>query len=247
MSITIIPAAGEGLRFKDANYLDPKPSILVAGNPIIYWSLLGNKKSINPTKTIIAVKKLNLKSISKSVLDSNNKLNFKNLEIISIEKSTSGPAETVAQCLINLGLELDETSPLYCLDSDMLLFFDNQTILWDFFTECYVVAGQSNHPQHCYLTTDKNRVVSISEKEQTSNLAIVGCYIFKSPKIYLDLYKKAKNNLEKNKEFYISNVVKESVSRATCSYVISTEYFSLGTPEELNFSSKHLSIFNSFN
>lgn len=246
MTITIIPAAGDSLRFKNLGYSTPKPSIVVANNPIIYWSLLGSKKSIKSDKTVIVAKNLDVEIISKSIFLSNKKLNLKNLKIVAINESTSGPAETVAQCLINLGPELDRTSPIYCLDSDMFLLFDNKKVFWDLEKECYIVAGESNHPEHCYLDTNKNKVISISEKKKISNLAIVGCYIFKSADTYLNLYEKAKQNLKKDKEFYISDVVKESVVRNTCGHILADTYLSLGTPAEVGISEPYLkNLFNS--
>jgi dTDP-glucose pyrophosphorylase len=128
----------------------------------------------------------------------------------------------------------------------MFLLFDNKKVFWDLEKECYIVAGESNHPEHCYLDTNKNKVISISEKKKISNLAIVGCYIFKSADTYLNLYEKAKQNLKKDKEFYISDVVKESVVRNTCGHILADTYLSLGTPAEVGISEPYLkNLFNS--
>ena len=95
----IIPIGGVGQRFKDEDYLMPKPLINVLGKPMIHRVI--DTLDIDDKDTIYIVYNNHLKEFN---FDDLIKFYFpkKNIQFISLDYMTKGAAETVLSCLDTL-------------------------------------------------------------------------------------------------------------------------------------------------
>ena len=237
----LIPASGDGIRFKSFGYFSPKPAIKVVKKPIIYWSLLGASRSIDFNRILISTRTDHEPEISEAIKFSVNNLNTPSPEVLQLNSKTRGPAETIYKIIKNaqnLGKPIE--GEIYCLDSDVYLSYSQKNVTWEDSEECFVVTSISTHPQHSYVKYIGKRVIDIKEKVKISERAVAGCYIFKSAETYLNLYQKAEEKLSQSSEIYLSDVVKISVDNGTCYKIDSDSHISIGTPKELKNSKKYL-------
>ena len=226
----IIPIGGIGQRFKDENYLMPKPLINVLGKSMIYRVI--NNLNIDNNDTIYIIYNNNLKEFNFEYL-----LNFyfpnKNIKFISLDYVTKGATETVLSCLNTLdNKKLNEN--VLILDCDT--FYEDNIVksfksspnknLIHYFTDT------NTNPIFSYIkTNDNNQVVEIKEKEKISNKANTGAYGFSSGHL---LKKYCNKVLNLKKELYISYVYNEMLKDNVDIY--SKEIFKfhcVGTPLQL--------------
>ncbi|MFM8315958.1 MAG: NTP transferase domain-containing protein, partial [Deltaproteobacteria bacterium] len=207
----LIPMSGQGNRYRDAGYKEPKPLIPVNGVPMI-TRLLENFPDSWPTVFVMAENHKNTEL--PSVLTKNRPLGYQ----VFIEKHTQGPSFAALKGLEHLDPELP-----------VLLSYCDYAMVWDSTrfthfveeTQCdaCVVSYRGYHAhyrspqQYAYCRMSGERVVEVKEKGSfTSNreqeFASSGGYYFKSAR----LLKKAiefqlAQNLQLNGEFYSSLTV----------------------------------------
>ena len=114
----LIPAAGNGSRFIQKGFLQPKPLVEVKGQPILYWSI----KSLDlEGKYIFIVKKYDNdkfnQKIKEIILDIH-----KDSKIIYLNEATRGSAET---CLVAKEM-INNDHPLIVTNCDQYIKWDTQ-------------------------------------------------------------------------------------------------------------------------
>lgn len=225
----IIPIGGIGQRFKDEDYLMPKPLINVLGKSMIYRVI--DNLNINNNDTIYIVYNNHLKEFNFEDLISFYFPN-KDIKFISLDYVTKGATETVLSCLNTLdNKELNEN----------ILILDCDTFYEDDIIKSFKTASNKNlihyftdtniDPIFSYIKTNNDQVIEIKEKEKISNKANTGAYGFSSGHL---LKKYCNKVLNLKKELYISYVYNEMLKDNVDIY--SKEIFKfhcVGTPLQL--------------
>jgi len=241
VTTVVIPCAGYGSRFSLGGYTTPKPLVKVLDKEILHYcmvgvvSTLGTKiKVLSPTREAIQP------AISAAIEKISKELSLElSPETPSVGDKTDGPATTVMLALADQSKSEDS---LYVFDSDTYVTFDENDIQWSESVDCYVLINFSSHPQHSYVEVDSNGFVTdLWEKERKSVLAVTGCYVFKSVKIFSKLYDLAiSKRTADSAEFFLSDLIKESVKLGQCKAIPVSSSISMGTPEELHLNVENL-------
>jgi len=206
----IIPMAGDGIRFKTAGYLTPKPLIDIEGKHMIQW-VLDNLSSKN--STIQSRIEYHLCVRSEWI---NELKDIKNVHIHSIPSLTEGPACTVLS--IRDILE-KEDGPILIANSDQFLEWDFDEFLEacsnPTYDGCISTFYQPNPTdiKWSYAKQDENGiVVDVAEKRYISPHASTGIYFWKSSNDfikYADIM--ITNNIRVNNEFYVCPIYKFAI------------------------------------
>lgn len=222
----IIPAAGDGRRFKEAGYEEPKPLIKIKGKPMIQRVV--ENLWMAETKTYIVTRE------PKDLFPK-----MKDTTIINLTEPTGGAVETV----LKVKDIINNDTPLIVANCDQLLL--PKKLVNIFFIFCsmtnydsVIMTFNSTNPHHSYLRVHKGLVVEAAEKELISDIAVAGIYFFRKGS---DFVKYAEEMIEKdiryNGEFYISSMFNLLVAdgKSIRPYEVDAHNkVMIGTPEELN-------------
>ena len=224
----VIPLGGIGKRFENFGYTKPKPLIRALGEPII----------LKVIRSLKIKKKDKVYIIYNSFLDSYNfqkyLINFKNINLIRLEKNTRGPVETIYYLKPFLNESIINNPILIC-DGDT--FYKKNIIASLRNVDCNkIVYSKTNKkiPIYSFLKLNKkNDVTEIREKKIISDNFSTGAYYFKSTRLF---FKEAKKILKYNKKAYISEIYSSLISRKEIVkgfYINKNKFNILGTPQEL--------------
>lgn len=232
----VIPMAGEGSRFKEKGYLEPKPMIDVNSKKMIEL-VVNNIRPDREHRFIFICKEKHIVEYKlKELLEKISP----DCVIIPIEGTTNGAAETVlvSKNYINDDNELMIANCDQWIDidiNDYLEVIDSKKI------DGMVMSMTAEDQKWSFLKLDKqNNVVEVREKEVISNQATVGIYNFKKGS---DFCSAATKMIEKNDktmgEFYVAPVynylIKDQLA-VISHYNIGQEFsgmYGLGTPDDL--------------
>ena len=170
----IILAAGEGKRFKEEGFVEPKPLIKVLTKPIINWLL----DSLNISKKDNLILVLNKNHSDFRIKDcTQNQYNNLNIKFSEVNYTTRGAAETLYSCLDSI----DNTDPILVLDCDT--FYEEDIVnkcrsIQDNFL--FYFNTSTKEPIYSYINIKENKIVEIKEKIKISNNACSGAYGFKN-------------------------------------------------------------------
>lgn len=228
----LIPINGLGTRFKEENYLLPKPLINVLGKPMIFW-LLDNLDLNKVSRIIIPYSNLLDNFNFQSRLKERYSVDF---VFCPLNKETKGAAETVQLALQNLSTEI--------LNENFMIM-DCDTFYFDDIIGKYQSSPLKNsvfyfedieaEPIYSYIKINENLVCEIKEKEKISSNANCGVYCFESGQLLNKYCSKLinKNVLQKN-EFYISGVYELLIEDGIKIQAIKVNDFNcVGTPLQL--------------
>jgi capsule biosynthesis phosphatase len=225
----LIPIGGIGQRFKDENYLYPKPLISVLGKPMIYKVI----ENLNTTEedTIYIAYNNQLKEYNFEDL-----INFwfpnKNIKFVSLNKLTRGASETIFDCLNEI--------PNKELDKEFLIL-DCDTFYEEDIVSTYKKSPNKNlifyfkdttpNPIFSYIKLDGKTVTSIKEKQKISDNANTGAYGFSSGHLLKDYISQI---LSLDKELYVSYIYDKMLSdkKKITSHRVSN-FHCVGTPLQL--------------
>jgi NDP-sugar pyrophosphorylase family protein len=222
----LIPMAGNGIRFREVGYKEPKPMIDVAGKPMIEWVI--ESLDIDSRHIFIVQKKHNREFEIEDFIKGINKC----YEVIELDEITEGAACTtlIAEKYISG-------------DEDLIIANSDQYIRWDFedFLESSknvdgsILIFDSNSPKHSYARVDDSGYVKeVAEKKVISNNATIGVYYWKSGSEYVRYAKSMiTKNIRTNNEFYICPVYNEAIIDKKKISTYSAEMWGMGTPDEL--------------
>jgi len=231
----LIPIAGKGQRFVDADYAMPKQLIMVGDTQMIDLSLesIDNKDECN---LIFCIRRDHVSDYS---LDTILKQRYgDDIKIIILDKITRGSVET---CLMAEDhINNDHPLLIYTLDVFFEPFFDPIKI--DTSVDGTILTFKSNNNGYSYAKLDDNNFVTrTAEKEVISENAAVGVYTFSKGS---DFVKYAKVMIDQDittkGEFYICplyNLMIENGKRITIEEV--NKMHLMSTPSELEFFLTH--------
>jgi dTDP-glucose pyrophosphorylase len=234
--------AGNGSRFANVGYKDPKPFIDVFGKPMISWVI--NNMRIDANYTFIVkeqhCKEYNVETLLKCMVPDCN--------IIKIKDTTEGAA-----CTVLLAEEyIDNNRPLIIVNSDQWIEWDCEEFLFNFLIKDITHSVRINtfyangSEKWSYAEVDDDGyVIDVKEKEPISTHATTGVYLWRHGKEFV---KYAKKMISENKrtrgEFYVAPVIKEAIDDGHLVSIDSAkEFWSLGVPDDLEYFLKNKKMF----
>ena len=237
-SITLLPMAGRGQRFKEEGYKLAKPLLPVSGKPMIvqaFSSLPASSRAVFICQET-HLEKSNLENVLKKLtLDST---------IIPLKEVTEGQA-----CTCEIGAkEIDDNTPLTISACDTAMVYnrkkfteliertDVDVIIWTFKNH----PSANNKPEmYGWVKTEGENVVDVSVKKPLSenpkhDHGIVGTFTFKKSKFFKDALKELyKRNLRINNEFYVDSLFQLLPKMGiNCKVFCIDHYICFGTPDE---------------
>jgi len=229
MTLTVLVLLGGfGNRFQE-NYSEPKPFIPVMGKSQLFWASKGAWLSYRPDLTIFAARTQLMDKLQNEVKH----FSFLNeFEIVDIGLETQGPAETAFRAL-KFSQKIDLNSTLVIVDNDCF------NLNSDFETKAegslpFVTIVKSVNPQHCFVTFDSAMYASaFHEKKMRGEYAISGNYGFENLRQFESTYNQLIENVGASDELFISRLMQLLVGNVRVRLFPVREYFSLGTPAEI--------------
>ena len=231
----VLPMAGEGQRFRRAGISTPKPLIDVGGVPM-YQLVLSNlwNESLHSV-VLISRSEFGLEEQTDYLT---NCLQVR-VTVISVDKTTGGPADSVDLAIP----QLDANLPVVIANSDQWVDFP----IYDFYSQLAgldisgnILTMHDDDPKWSYAElNDNGEVVRVVEKEVVSEFATVGVYGFKTELDRRAAFTEMRlRNAQINGEFYVGpsyNYLDRSNGpvRVTDLGPIGGKMFGLGTPEDL--------------
>ncbi|WP_241569454.1 glycosyltransferase family 2 protein [Rosenbergiella collisarenosi] len=233
----VIPMAGEGSRFKQAGYKDPKPLIEI-NNKHMIEIVINNLTPKREHRFIFICQERHLLETS---LERKLKKIDENSIVISLKNVTRGAAETVLQA----EKFINSDSPLMIANCDQWIDKRIDEYLTELDSrECdgMIMSMTADDEKWSYLKLDsQGRVVGVKEKQVISNEASVGIYNFKRGKSFCTAANKMinENNLSAG-EFYVAPVYNYLIHEQDAIveyYNIGKEFsgmYGLGIPSDLD-------------
>lgn len=235
----VIPMAGNGSRFAQAGYTDPKPFIPVFGRPMISWVV--KNVGIDAKYTFIIRKEFeetyNASVYLKSIADGCN--------VVAVDHVTEGAA-----CTVLLAREyINNDHPIIIINSDQHIeFTDCDSAFKLVFDFLYNPSSQSlsgvistfdgqRHPKWSYAKVgDDGIVTEVREKDPFSDHATTGLYMWRKGS---DFVKYAMQMIEKNirvnNEFYVVPVFNEAIADGKQFGIVGCDrMWGIGVPEDLD-------------
>lgn len=203
----LVPAAGDGTRFRNAGYKTPKHELPIRGIPMAQ-AVIDNVRSLEPGCEEIFVATQDWVGKTKGAVDT--------------------VVKAYAQVTYRLGREyLDE--PLVLANCDQLVELPEDMGMPG---NGIVFTFRSSSPAHSYVVTDrKDKILSIVEKpaEAPSDKAVSGVYYFPVARPFLEACFEA-NRL--SGEQYISSALQIMLGQGFTLYAVEAPTAILGTPED---------------
>ncbi len=234
--INIMPMAGEGKRFRDEGYKDPKPLIKINGESMFIRSAKCMPKA-DLWIFIIREEFLNDKSFEKQIIN-----NFKNYKIISIKNTTEGQAST---CYLAKKY-LQQNDQIFISSCDNYFELNHKEYTKKLSKHdilVFTTNSQEIHVKNPNLfgwVSDENEKIQVSCKKQISqnpnkDRIIIGSFFFKNlsffEKSIQSLFKKRKKI---NGEYYMDMTISEAISLGLNVGEVNVQnYISWGSHKEL--------------
>ncbi|MBN3535092.1 sugar phosphate nucleotidyltransferase [Mycoplasma procyoni] len=228
----VILMAGEGQRFKDEGFSDPKPFIAVKNKTFIEWTLSSFDKK---NDFLLVTKNEFLNDYNDKLLELKTK--YRKLDVIGIKTPTTGAASSA----LNVFGHVDLDQPILFVDVDNFYLDKEAQKFVDFSlnqqTDGSLSVFDSNDPKFSFIQKENDLVSKTVEKEVVSNHAISGLYFFSTARDFF------KYNLEMHAlkrmtrgEFYISNIYNlmiEDGKKISWFQIDKEKYLSFGTPIQM--------------
>ncbi|MDR3689975.1 MAG: NTP transferase domain-containing protein [Fimbriimonas sp.] len=225
----VMPMAGRGSRFLTNGDRRPKPLIDLEGRPFFWWAVESVRRSMGLGQTVFVVLQEHEREwrISERI-----RSYYPNAEVVALPDVTKGAAETAA-----IGLRiLDGRGPVAVNDCDHAFVAGdlNATV-----TELSngsagaLLTFRADSPAYSYIRLDeRDRVTGTVEKQVASPYAIAGCYLFASPKVYLEQFSTYAKECD-YEELFISGIYNGLLNDGeSVAWNVLTDHFAFGTPKE---------------
>jgi beta-phosphoglucomutase-like phosphatase (HAD superfamily)/choline kinase len=225
----LIPMAGEGKRFFDKGYIEPKPLISINNKKMI--ELVYDNINIKGNYIFVAKKQHVVEYSLDSIIDSF----CDDFTILSQDQKLDG---AVKSCLLAKDL-IDNDKPLIIVNSDQYISWDSKKAI-DYFLKSgvdgVILTFKSSDTKWSYVKRNKYSVISaVAEKNVISNEATCGLYFWRKGSDFVKYAERMiEKNIKTNNEFYVCPVYNEAIQdeKIIVSYLVD-EMHGLGTPEDL--------------
>ena len=235
----IMPMAGEGSRFAKAGWTTPKPLIELRGVPLFLRAIGSVAIEDVPMKYSFIVRQ---EHIDKQHIDELIQAILPEARIFSVLQTTRGAVET---CLVAEEV-IDDEDAVVVMDCDLEFRSKRYNEL---VTKALslpandsdggaLVSFESDNPRYSYAEVDEDgRVLRTAEKEPISNHALCGSYFFGGGKDFKRIaHQLLEDGTHGKAEFYVSLLYNYLLSEGKVVRLAPMEeYYSYGTPEELQF------------
>lgn len=234
----IMPMAGEGSRFLREGWKTPKPLIELQGKSLFQRAIDSVLIEGVSMKYSFIVRQ---EHIDNYQIDEKIMKLLPQANVFSVMKTTRGAVET---CLI-AEPAIDDNDAVVVMDCDMEFRSKRYSQLIQQAISLpeektfggALVSFESSDPRYSYAEVDDNmRVVRTAEKEPISNHALCGAYFFASGKMFKRIaHQLLEDGTHGKAEFYVSLLFNYLLAEGKTVYLAPMEeYYSYGTPEELN-------------
>lgn len=238
-SLTLIPMAGEGRRFVEQGYCNPKPLIPLSGLPMVVQA----SRSLPPSENYRYV--CQSQHLREYTLERVLHQYYPNACVVALEGLTEGQA-----CTCALGLQdVDPKTPLLIGACDNSIRYDAekfQTLRDDpdvdaiVFTFRHHPGAQLNPQMYGWVRVDEqDNVLGVSVKAPISDTpaqdhAIVGAFYFKQANYFQEaLQSLISKNSRVNNEFYVDSCIGELIQQRQRVKVFEvSQYLCWGTPND---------------
>lgn len=235
----VIPMAGEGKRFVDAGYVDPKPFIAVNGRTMIQLVVENIVSRLVLSKQIRLVLLVRKEHISRAkLLSFDNCPQVAEVRIVSVEELTQGAA-----CTVLLARDIiDSFEPLVIANSDQIVKGFNLntalSLLGPRDSGIVTFEDKTRNSKWSYVLFNADaEVCSTIEKNALSTTATAGIYLFRHGKAFVTAAEDMIAADDRtNGEFYVCPVFNYLIARGGevgIYSVLPSHMKGLGTPEDL--------------
>lgn len=225
--IIVIPAAGEGRRFSEAGYVDPKPFIDVNGLPMIVRVTRNVTPHQRPARVIWLVRAEHMDR-ARALAAS------EGAECLEVNGLTHG-----APCTVLLAVDhINNPEPLLIANSDQLV-----DVPIDKFLDAVgraeggTLTFPALDPKWSFVRSANGRVYEVAEKVPIANEANVGIYYFAHGSDFVQAAERMiARDIRVRGEFYVAPVLNELVldgRRVLAHRIRADQMHGLGTPEDL--------------
>lgn len=231
----VIPAAGNGQRFKNAGFNTIKPLIPVFEIPMINWVIANFSSDLLSRIIIISKFEDELHELKNNWF----KKNPIDIEFCLLPDQTQGPADTVSRVkdIIDLKAPMVVANSDQFVDSELTEFL-NRTIQGP--EDGMLLSMTAHSTKWSYIGRRRDgQINKVVEKMEISNEATVGIYGWKQAIHFFYSYEKMCNNNDRtNGEFYVAPtynyLISEGFSVGSINIGrIEESVYGLGTPEDL--------------
>lgn len=221
MITLLLPAAGNGARFREAGYDRPKPMIDVAGRPMLQ-RVLDNLRPNGPRRAVI-ISRLEREDVE-PLLEPDD-------TAIYLTEPTRGALETILAAK-----DAYSGGPLVLGNCDQLVDFDvNEWIRSAKGVDGSLVTFRSTRQHHSYVKANAQGVIEkIVEKQVISTEAVTGVYYFNDGADFMKYAAAVVDDDDRyNGEFYVSSALSRMVQDGYRLKTFDAPSAMLGTPLEL--------------
>tara|TARA_Y100000996_G_scaffold415147_1_gene408434 strand:+ start:2263 stop:3006 length:744 start_codon:yes stop_codon:yes gene_type:complete len=246
--IILWPIAGEGKRFSKQGYEELKPFIPINKIPMIEYAI----KSLGiPGHHYIIANKLNQKH--KEILHEIKDKYKLNIEIIEINKTTRGQAETSSLALEIL--QVDMKDKLVITNCDQFTPWDYKKFL-NFIDVTELSAAVTTYKHKKFKLNEKsayshveidnqNNAIRFKEKISISHHSLNGIYYWEKADYFYRSAQSLINEMNSNEEMFLSHtfnfMIKEN-HKIKIYPMSQEEFYSLGTPEDIKKNMNNLKL-----
>jgi len=227
----VVPMAGAGSRFIQANYTFPKPLIDVNGKPMI--QVVVDSLNIEAHYIFLVRKEHYEKYDLKHMLN----VIAPGCDIVIVEKLTEGAA-----CTVLLAKDyINNDNQLIIANSDQYIEWDSSHFMYSMQSDHIdggVLTFQNTHPKWSYARIDEDGFIQeIREKQVISEHATVGVYHYKRGSDYVKYAEQMiAKNLRVNGELYVAPTYNEAIQDGKKFRIYDVDkMLGLGDPNDLTY------------
>lgn len=206
----IIPMSGQGIRFKNAGYKEPKPFIIVDSKPIIQHVV----EMFPPMNTTFIINEHHVEysDLLKSIVNPNFECN-----IIVIKEHKLGPVYALKEMFEHPDFNdfNDNTIVSYCDFSSYFSYESFLSLINNENPDGVIFAYKGFHPHmlgtdnYAFIKSNETDFLEIQEKKPFTNnrmeeFASNGIYYFKKGLLKKYVLKQIEQNIKTNNEYYVS-------------------------------------------
>ena len=234
-----MPMAGEGKRFADVDYTDPKPLIPVAGKPMAVQAL----NDLPQTPLVRVVLRRDLPQVAR--LEAELPKQIENIDIVMLDKLTEGQAITALAAIDRIP---DDAMVTFAACDNGMIYDAKvfETLLADKKADV-IVWGARGYPftarrpqSYGWIDADASgKIKAVSVKvplENPDNDAfIIGAFTFRRAGDFrLAVKRMIERNATVNGEYYIDTAINDALAIGLdCRLFTIDHYLGWGTPDEL--------------
>jgi len=220
----LIPAAGEGKRFKEKNYKTSKIYLNLIEEPLLIEILNSFK---NQLQTNVLILKKDFKPAF---------FNDKDIKVKKLSRKTAGQAESALQLIKGI----DNNQPVLIHSADCVLDKSTFVSIEDadivVYTKKNYRRAFSQEQNYGWVNLEKEKIKNFSIKSsplsENSNV-IIGTFLFKNKNLFIDLLEETKKIKGDSKEIHVDHMIEIAFINGLKVKQISSEKSSiLGTPIE---------------